>query len=156
MTGSSIKSGLIAGFAATCVLSLLMLLKGSVGLLPQLNPIHDIVDVADKFTGADFPSALGWAGHFFLGTIVWGLVFAWLEAALPGVPIVKGLLFGFFAWVLMMVLFMPLAGQGFFGFKNGPPAAVASLILHLIYGAVLGLVYASRQSRTSAGRMRTA
>jgi hypothetical protein len=104
MTGSSIKSGLIAGFAATCVLSLLMLLKGSMGLLPQLNPIHDIVNVADKFTGADFPSALGWAGHFFLGTIVWGLVFAWVEAALPGVPIVKGLLFGFFAWLLMMVL----------------------------------------------------
>jgi hypothetical protein len=105
-----------------------MLVKASTGLLPQLNPIRDVVTVADKLTGADFPLLLGWFGHFFLGTIAWGLVYAWLEGQLPGSPLVKGLAFGICAWLAMMVFFMPLAGEGFFGLKDGPPAADAVLI----------------------------
>src|SRR6516225_5703393 len=115
MSSESVKSGLIAGFVATCVLSFFMLVKASMGLLPQLDPIRDIVAVADNLTGADFPLPLGWLGHFFLGTVAWGLAYAWLEGQLPGSPIVKGLAFGFGAWLAMMVLFMPMAGEGFSG-----------------------------------------
>jgi len=155
MSSESVKSGLIAGFVATCVLSFFMLVKASMGLLPQLDPIRDIVTVADNLTGADFPLPLGWLGHFLLGTVAWGLAYAWLEGQLPGSPIVKGLAFGFGAWLAMMVLFMPLAGEGFFSLKDGPPAAVASLVLHLIYGAVLGMVYGRLRSATLAGHIRT-
>ena len=38
--GTSVKAGLIAGFIATVVLSILMIAKSSAGLMPQLNPIE--------------------------------------------------------------------------------------------------------------------
>lgn len=58
------------------------------------------------------------------------------------------------AWFVMMVLLMPLAGAGAFGLKLGVTAPVATLILHWIYGAVLGAVYGT--ARRSHAREATA
>lgn len=38
---------------------------------------------------------------------------------------------------------MPMAGAGIFGLNLGMMAPVMTLVLHLIYGAVLGAVYAA-------------
>ncbi len=119
MTGESIKSGLTAGFTASAVLGILMIIKSRLGILPDLDPIHDTVAIADQYTGLQFPPDLGWVGHFFIGTVVWGLMYAWLRKSLPGGAIVKGLMFGVLAWLAMMLVFMPLAGHGFFGLGLG-------------------------------------
>jgi hypothetical protein len=142
MTGMNVKAGLIAGFIATVALSIFMIAKGAMGLMPQLNPIEDIVHVAQVVTSLNLPLPFGWVGHFFLGTVIWGLIYAALHASVPGAPVVKGLIFGALAWLAMMILFMPLAGHGLFALSVGPQAVVATLVLHLIYGAVLGVVYA--------------
>src|SRR5215470_4600993 len=71
-----VKAGLIAGFIATIVLSILMVAKSSMGLMPQLNPIEDIVQVAHLLTGMTLPLPFGWIGHFLLGTVVWGIIYA--------------------------------------------------------------------------------
>lgn len=42
----------------------------------------------------------------------------------------------------MMIIVMPMAGAGLFGLNIGIMAPVATLILHLIFGAVLGYTYA--------------
>ncbi len=50
-----------------------------------------------------------------------------------------------------MILPMPMAGAGFFGLKMGLMAPVMTLLLHLIYGVVLGYVYGLlNKSPTSA------
>jgi hypothetical protein len=41
----------------------------------------------------------------------------------------------------MMVAMMPMAGAGLFGVELGLMAPVANLMLHWIYGAVLGGAY---------------
>jgi hypothetical protein len=41
----------------------------------------------------------------------------------------------------MMVGPMPMAGEGMFGLKLGMMAPAATLMLHIIWGIVLGLVY---------------
>lgn len=46
-----------------------------------------------------------------------------------------------FAWALMMILAMPMVGAGLFAVKLGILAPVMTLILHLIWGAVLGFVF---------------
>ena len=137
----NVKAGLIAGFIATVVLSILMVAKSSMGLMPQLNPIEDNVHVAHMLTGLTLPLPFGWLAHFFLGTVIWGLLYAALHASLPGAPVVKGLIFGVLAWLAMMIVFMPLGGHGPFALSLGPQAVVATLVLHLVYGAVLGVVY---------------
>ncbi|GAA5524668.1 hypothetical protein Maes01_01225 [Microbulbifer aestuariivivens] len=144
MSSSSIhiKQGLIAGFWATVVLSMIMVMKAMMGLMPNMNPIADIVHVFDMFTGMQAGMMVGWLGHFFIGTVAWGILYSLLVNKLPGGGLMKGLIFGAIAWMAMMVIFMPLAGQGFFGMKEGIMAMMATLMLHMVYGAVLGLVYA--------------
>ncbi|HOX90833.1 MAG TPA: hypothetical protein P5024_06955 [Burkholderiaceae bacterium] len=141
----SIKSGLTAGFAATVVLSVLMMMKHAMGLMPEVNPIGDIVHLADAATGQQLPMIAGWVGHFAIGTVAWGILYSILQSALPGGAVVKGAVFGVLAWLAMMVLFMPLAGHGLFAMKLGVMAMMATLMLHLIYGIVLGVVYAKSQ-----------
>lgn len=43
----------------------------------------------------------------------------------------------------MMVVVMPMAGAGLFGMKLGMAAPVMTLVLHMIFGGVLGGVYAA-------------
>ncbi|CAB3803547.1 hypothetical protein LMG28614_05846 [Paraburkholderia ultramafica] len=51
---------------------------------------------------------------------------------------------------MMMIIMMPMAGAGLFGMALGMPAPVMTLVLHLVFGAVLGLVYGARGSRLIA------
>ena len=151
MTAMNWLKGMVAGFIATVVLSALMLMKQGMGLMPQLNPIEDIAHVADHLTGMILP--FGWIGHFALGTVAWGIIYAALQASLPGAPVVRGLVFGALAWLAMMIFFTPLAGHGLFALSLGPQATVATLVLHLVYGAVLGEVYgllATKQSSAAS------
>ncbi len=142
MNGSSIGHGITAGFIATVALSILMLAKSMMGLMPQVDPIADIVKVADGLTGATLPKPAGWIGHFLIGSVAWGVIYTALEPHLPGSAVVRGLIFGVLAWLAMMVVFMPMAGHGFFAIALGPMAMMATLMLHLVYGAVLGVAFA--------------
>jgi hypothetical protein len=128
--------GMLAGLIATLVLSGLMMLKASMGLWPELNLIRLLTNLGSIQTVA------AWMDHFIVGVVVWGLMFGALDAMWESRAYwLKGLVFGVFAWLLMMVLFMPLTKTGFFGVKIGPPAIYVTLGYHLIYGLVLGLAY---------------
>lgn len=135
---SRVLAGLAAGFVATLVLSALMVMKAAIGLMPEL----DIARMLGTMLGAG-PS-WGWAGHLFIGTVLWGLLFAWLEPRLPGSrPWIRGVAFGLGAWLLMTVLVMPMAGAGLFGLRLGIMAPIMTALLHAIFGAVLGATFAS-------------
>ncbi len=135
---------IVAGFTATIVLSLLMLLKSAMGLLPGLNVIPMLAHLAHTFVGLPATPAIGWLAHFLIGTVLWGVLFAALYPRLPGSgPVGKALAFAVLAWLLMMLIPLPLAGAGLFGLHLGPMAPVMTLILHLIWGGVLGKVFSS-------------
>jgi hypothetical protein len=80
--------------------------------------------------------------HVIVGVVVWGLLFAGFDAVAtrPG-PLLKGMIFGVFTWLMMMLLVMPLAGAGVFGGKLDIATRLGLLVLHLVYGAVLGATY---------------
>lgn len=138
----NIAKGMISGFVATVVLSLLMIMKSSMGLMPELNIIKMLSGMMSS------GPAMGWAVHFMIGTIMWGGLFALLVHNLPGGSLwLKGMFFGVGAWLLMMVAVMPMAGAGVFGMKFGIAVPIMTLMLHLIYGAVLGGVYGVIQHR---------
>ncbi len=129
-------AGFAAGFLATLILALLMALKQHWGLMPGFDVIEDI----NEFFGSDYV-VLGWVVHFILGTFIWGGVFAILLPVLLGPYWLKGLIYGILAWLLMMVGYMPMMEHGLFATELGLHVLIASLLLHLIYGLVLGLVY---------------
>jgi len=145
-------TGLIAGFIATVVLSLLMVMKGAMGLMPHLNVIAMLSHMGHARMGLPASPAVGWIAHFMIGTVFWGLGFAALAERLPGGKFwQKGIVFAIGAWLLMMLLPMPMAGAGLFGLKLGMPAPIMTLVLHIIFGAVLGASFAGLQRSAHAG-----
>lgn len=137
--------GIAAGFVATIVLSAIMLMKQAMGVMPQLNPIEMITHMA----GASTPF-VGWIGHFVIGSIMWGIIYAWLDPKLAGPHWLRGAIFATGAWLVMMLVLMPMAGAGLFGLRLGLMTPVATLMFHWIYGAVLGSVYGAWVRREGA------
>lgn len=132
-----IGKGILAGFIATAVLSVLMVMKAMMGMMPDLN----VITMLTTMLGATNP-AIGWVMHFMIGTVIWGGLFAAIQDRLPGGSvIVRGVIFGIGAWLLMMVAVMPMAGAGLFGLRFGMAAPVMTLLLHVVFGATLGAVY---------------
>lgn len=142
-----IRRGMLASFAGTIVLSAIMVMKQVAGIVPQMNPIADLAGIAHRLIGLPAAPLIGWVLHFGVGIVVWGTLFAVLYPKLPGSNLLKGILFGIGAWVLMMGIFQPMAGQGLFGLNGGMIVPVMTLMLHLIYGAVLGLVFGKLSAR---------
>lgn len=139
MTMRNISAGLTAGFVATIVLSALMIAKAMMGLMPAL----DVIAMLSHMMGS--AATMGWVAHFVIGTIAWGGGFAILYDQIPGGgATAKGMVFATGAWIAMMVVVMPMAGAGFLGLGLGIMAPIMTLMLHLIYGAVLGAVYGVR------------
>jgi hypothetical protein len=141
----NIKNGLTAGFVATVVLSIVMMVKQAVGLVPGLNPIDLVANILANLTGGAPSPIAGWVIHFGIGTVLWGVGYAAIQSLLPGSPAVRGMLFATGAWLIMMVIVMPIGGAGMFGLGLGPIAPVATLALHLVFGATLGIVYAKSE-----------
>lgn len=134
--------GILAGFVATIALSALMVMKGLMGMMPNLNAIKMLSMMAHGFMGTPMVPLIGWLLHFMIGSLAWGILFALLFDRIPGKsPLAKGLVFSTAAWLLMMLMVMPMAGAGLFGLHLGMGAPVATLVLHWVFGAVLGAVY---------------
>lgn len=134
------NKGLLAGLVATIVLSVLMVIKSAMGLMPAVEAIGMLAKIAGDF-GLPSSSVVGWIAHFVIGVVIWGLVFAGTYASWPGTPPMKGAVFSIMAWLLMMSMVLPMAGAGFFGANIGLGAAVATLVLHVVFGLVLGTVF---------------
>lgn len=148
--------GLLAGFCATLVLSAFMIAKTFLGIPPPMSVIHLLAGLGHNLFGIPAAPIFGWGAHFAIGTVLWGLIFAALHARLPGSPIVKGLVFATGAWLLMMIILMPLAGKGLFAAGAGPGVAIATLILHWIYGVALGVVMGGATSPANVSGSRHA
>jgi uncharacterized protein DUF6789 len=127
--------GIIAGLAATVVLSVLMLIKGMMGMMPDLNVIAML---AGQMGGS---MMMGWVAHFVIGAVLYGLAVANLGSVLGASDLVRGIVLGVIGWLIMMVALMPMVGAGLFAMNMGMMAAVATLVLHLIFGIVLGYTY---------------
>ncbi len=138
-------AGVVAGFAATIVLSTIMVIKASMGVMPGL----DVIALLSAVLGNPGVPLVGWIVHFAVGTVLWGLLFAIIYPSLPGPFWLRGAVFSIGAWLAMMVVLMPIAGKGLFATATGmgPMVAIATLVLHLVYGIVLGAVFGALVDR---------
>ena len=83
------------------------------------------------------------AVHFCIG-LLWGVVYGYfVQPRLSGPGWQRGSLFALVPWILSLVVFSPLVGGGFFGLATnaGPLPTLSNLILHVVYGAVLGTTF---------------
>jgi hypothetical protein len=135
---SDLFKGIVAGGVATAVLSAVMLLISATGFEPQLELTRLLLTVLDEPT----ERILGWILHFAVGSLLLGGLFAYIEPRLSADSHAKrGILFGLIAWLIVMLVFLPAAGLGYFGFQLSVLAPLVMLALHVLYGAVLGWMY---------------
>ncbi|MFT5789810.1 MAG: hypothetical protein ACI8SJ_001929 [Shewanella sp.] len=139
---SAIIKGIIAGFIGTLVLTGLMMIKKNMGVMPELDPVHMMSTMVAEKMGIEVNLMIGWVMHFVIGSVAWGVAFAVLNDVLPGrSQVIKGIALGLGAWLLMMIGPMPMSGAGLFGLSMGIMAPVMTLVLHIIFGAVMGFAF---------------
>ena len=81
--------------------------------------------------------------------IVNGVLLAFVYALLIGprleilVPIywMRGVPYGVALWLLLMMVVLPLVGDGFFGGRGRRGMIGSALVVHLVYGLILGFAF---------------
>lgn len=83
------------------------------------------------------------AGIYLAGGLLWAIVYTLVEPRLPGAPWQRGVIFAMVPALVSLVVVLPLLGGGLFGvaFGAGPLPAIGNILLHAVYGAILGVVY---------------
>lgn len=138
---SNYFKGIIAGFIATAVMTILMMIKNYFGLFSELNLVDIINNINASYFGLPDTPWLPWVIHFVVGSVVYGIVLAFFNPKLTESYIFNGIIIGVGAWFVMMLVVFPVIGGGLFATVLGEHARVVSLIIHGVYGAVLGYSY---------------
>ncbi len=79
----------------------------------------------------------------FANGIIFALIYSGIfYPILPGAPWLRGLIYGVILWLFSMLLVLPLLFHaGIFGMRHDRLIPLGALIVHLFYGAALGLIY---------------
>lgn len=136
----SIKSALLAGLIATVSMTLFTFMA------PLMGFEMDIPKMLADTMGA--PIIVGWIAHFMVGEIL-AINFAaiFLNKTHKVADFKSGAIFGLIPWFVAQVMVMPMmsvmAGGSYASglFSGSIILAMASLVGHLIYGAILGSIY---------------
>lgn len=135
------------GLAGTIVMTVMMYM-----VAPMMGLHMDIAQMLGSMLGNNWTA--GMMMHFVNGTIIFPLVYAYLlYARLPGGPALKGTIWGVSLWVLAQVMVMPMMGGGFFSMAmGGMMAAGGSLVGHLLYGSILGVIAGAPEAKPVSAR----
>ena len=133
---SNIQKSFLGGLVGTAVMTMMMY-KGAPMMIGRKM---DIASRIGSMLGDNW--ALGMGMHWFVGVIVFPLIFSLLlSKILPGSSILKGIIWGLILWLIAQVMIMPVTGAGFFsGNIGGVKVVMASMMAHIIYGAILGKI----------------
>jgi uncharacterized membrane protein YagU involved in acid resistance len=135
-TGRAVAAGLVG----TAVMTVLLLIEPSVGL-PKIA-MGQIVSTSLGLASASLAigPTLGWIIHFLVGVLLAVIYAAFFASRLPGSAVVRGLIYGGLVFLLAQLIFMPLAGIGFFS-RGDLELIAGSLLGHLVYGGLTSWIY---------------
>ena len=131
----NIGKTILGGLAGTVAITLLMYKGAPMMGLPEM----DIAGMLGRMIGGWTP---GLMMHLVNGVVIFPLIYAYLLfSRLGGSPVVKGITWGVALWLMAQLVVMPMMGAGVFGLKmGGMMSAAASLMGHVVYGAILGWI----------------
>ena len=116
------------------------MLRGLLGTLAQILVVYGVVLLVagyglDSAALGGSPCALGLLLHLLSGSVVVPLGLLALPAhALPGPPVLRGMLWAVGLWVALETLVAPLLSAGVFSAAlGGFPAALRALLDYLVY-----------------------
>lgn len=145
-----LTDGLVSGFVATFAMT--VVLAAAYGISSALgrdggttvsqwfwNLTHNVITqrTADQVT-------LAIGVHLATGLVL-AIIYAYVvEPVLSGPGWRRGVLFSLIPWLFSLFVVLPIVGGGVLGMSlgAGPLPIVGNLVLHLVYGAALGGMYA--------------
>lgn len=142
----SVIAGFIATFMMTATLTAGYLFANAVGdvdggtiarWFEALSGNEIVEQVGDAF-------AIGMVLNLAIG-LIWALIYGrFAEPILGGPGWWQGILFATVPFLLSIFIFFPIMGAGVFGLDidAGPLPVLGNLVVHLVYGGVLGFFYA--------------
>jgi hypothetical protein len=133
MAKLNVGRGLAAGVVGTAAITMLMLGAPVMGM-----PKMPIGDMLGSFL--HIGAVAGWVMHGIIGLLLALIYAGWFAARLPGGPALRGAIYGTGVFLLAQFVVTPMMGGGVFSGGNVPMLA-GSLMGHLVYGALVGLVY---------------
>jgi hypothetical protein len=140
----NLMRSIIAGLLATAAMTALMLAAPAMGMPPM-----NIGAMLGTVMGGSV--VLGWLGHFMIGTALALAYAAAFATRLPGGSSLRGALYSLAPWLMAQIVVMPMMGMGFF--SGSMSAAGGSLMGHLLYGVVLGMVYSVKPAPATGPRL---
>lgn len=163
----SLIAALVAGFAGTAVMSVMMKMSASMGMtdMPPMELVTGAMLTGDETRAKQVGTFIHW---IMLGTVVFGLGYAAVFTAVDDAGVVTGLLVGALHGIVVGLVFMPmmptmhprmaadapidgtvgtvdgavqLSAPGVFGARWGSMTPVGLVLGHVVYGIVAALVY---------------
>jgi uncharacterized membrane protein YagU involved in acid resistance len=123
---------IVAGLVGTLVMTAIGLFVAPMMGMPKMNPAEML---AMQMGGS---VALGWAGHLMIGAVLAVIYGTVASAKLPGPAAARGAIFSLAPWLMAQLVVMPMMGMPLF--SGSASMAMGSLVGHLVYGAVIGVM----------------
>ena len=134
----------LGGFVGTAVMTTMMYL-----VAPMMGLHMDIAEMLGSVLGGSW--AAGLMMHVINGGLIFPAIYAYaLYDRVPGSPMVKGTAWGVALWLIAQGMVIPMMGGGLFSSNmGGLMAAMGSLVGHVMYGSVLGVVAVAPEPRVA-------
>jgi uncharacterized protein DUF6789 len=154
LKSTSAALALLAGFVASVAMVLAFAVAFVAALVLSRVPVPVVSGwfhglTSNQLIDLAAPNLYAATAVFFVGGMAWALLFAVaVDSRLSGAPWKRGVEFALVPWLFSLLIVIPLLGGGVLGLNlgAGPLPIIGNLILHAIYGAVLGAVWGSAES----------
>lgn len=148
--GAGIVAGLIAGTLFGMMMQMMTAPTPDGGRMPMMAMVAMVVR-SDNM-------AVGWIYHLFNSAVI-GAIFGWLlgdRVASYGAGLGWGAVYGAIWWVLGALVLMPvfLGMPPFAPLKMMLPVAMGSLVGHLVFGVILGILFVWFRNRATVAAAR--
>ena len=132
----------LGGFVGTVAMTAMMYV-----VAPMMGLHMDIAAMMGSMLGGSWTAGL--MMHFVNGSVIFPAIYVYaLYAHLPGSPAIRGTVWGVVLWLIAQTMVMPMMGAGLFSSAmGGVMAAMGSLIGHILYGSLLGVIASAPEPR---------
>jgi uncharacterized membrane protein YagU involved in acid resistance len=112
---------------------------------PMMGLHMDIAAMLGSMLGGSW--AAGMMMHVVNGSLIFPAIYVYaLYDRVPGSPAIRGTVWGVALWLMAQIVVMPMMGGGLFSSNmGGLMAAMASLVGHLLYGSLLGVLASTNE-----------
>lgn len=134
-THPTFARAMFGGAVATAAMTAMMYF-----VAPMMGLNMDIAAMLGSMLGGSW--AAGMMMHVLIGTVIFPAIYVYaLYARLPGSAAIKGTIWGVALWLVAQLVVMPMMGAGVFSSAMGGMMAVmGSLVGHILYGSLLGVI----------------